>query len=358
MNRRSRLLEANGAAAAFYRHELLRAATTWPAGYLAQRRLDHVLAWNANWAVGYAPDAWSRLTDHLRGQGFDDETLLNAGLAKVTQNGYMIDQFRDRLMFTAYDKGADPVGFVGRGRGGLVKYLNTPATSIYQKSRTLVGLAEQRNLLARGGIPVLVEGPTDAVAVGRLSMLTKCGWAGVATCGTSLSAEQASLLKESASSDIVIVAADADPAGRSAAIRWLGPLSETFREVLCATLPPGEDPSSLFASEHGADRLSRALSFPRPLIEVAIDAEISRWSRVLDHISGRVNALRAVTPLVTRMPGDRVAGEVVRLSRLLQLDEQTVSREVLSAVSTASRRTVLPRSPTGGTDRPPPRLEL
>jgi hypothetical protein len=94
------------------------------------------------------------------------------------------------------------------------------------------------------------------------------------------------------------------------------------------------------------------------LIEVAIDAEISRWSRVLDHISGRVNALRAVTPLVMRLPKSRVAGEVVRLSRLLQLDEQTVSREVLSAVSTASRRTALPRSPTDGTDRPPPRLEL
>jgi hypothetical protein len=85
VSERARLLEANRAAAVFYRRELLRSATTWPTRYLRRRRLDHVLAWNANWAVGYAPDAWSR-TDHLRGQGFDDETLLNAGLAKVTQN--------------------------------------------------------------------------------------------------------------------------------------------------------------------------------------------------------------------------------------------------------------------------------
>nr|WP_255511275.1 toprim domain-containing protein [Kribbella sp. VKM Ac-2500] len=196
--------------------------------------------------------------------------------------------------------------------------MNTSTTPIYEKSKTLVGLGEQRKLLARGGIPVLVEGPTDALAVDRLSRLTRCGWAGVAGAGTRLSVEQSNLLSHRATSDIVIVATDGDAAGRSAAIRWLGPLSAVFRDVLCAELPAGHDPSSLFASEYGADRLSRALSFARPLVDVAIDTELSRWSRVLDHISGRVNALRAVLPLVTKMPKDRVAAEVIRLSRLLQ----------------------------------------
>jgi DNA primase catalytic core len=354
VSERAKLVEANREAAAFYRRALL-SKPSWPVEYLRTRRLDHVLAWNSSWPVGYAPDALSGLIDHLRREGFDDKVLLDAGLARVTHNGYMIDQFRDRLMFVAHDRALDEVGFVGRGRGQLVKYLNTPTTPIYEKSKTIVGVGEQRNLLARGGIPVLVEGPTDALAVDRLSRLTRCGWAGLAVAGTGLSVEQSNLLRHRATSDIVIVATDGDAAGRSAAIRWLSRLSATFREVLCAELPAGHDPSSLFASEYGADRLSRALSFARPLVDVAIDTELSRWSRVLDHISGRVNALRAVMPLVTKMPKDRVAAEVIRLSRLLQLDEQTVSRELVTAASAVSRRRAQAGSASpSAVDHPPP----
>ncbi|MFC5262843.1 toprim domain-containing protein [Kribbella qitaiheensis] len=358
MTERAKLIEAHREAAAFYRRALVK-RPSWPVEYLRTRRLDHVLAFNSSWPVGYAPDAWSGLIDHLRRKGFDDNVLLDAGLAKVTHNGYMIDQFKDRLMFVAHDRASDGVGFVGRGRGQLVKYLNTPTTPIYEKSKTLVGLGEQRKLLARGGIPVLVEGPTDALAIDWLSRLTRCGWAGLAVAGTRLSVEQSNLVRHGATSDIVIVATDGDAAGRSAAIRWLAPLSATFREVLCAELPAGHDPSSLFASEYGADRLSRALSFARPLVDVAIDTELSRWSRVLDHINGRVSALRAVLPLVTKMPKDRVAGEVIRLSRLLQLDEQTVSRELLTAVSAVSRHRAQSGSASpSAVDHPPPSPDL
>ena len=86
------------------------------------------------------------LIDHLRQKGFDDKVLPDAGLAKVTHNGYMIDQFKDRLMFLAYDRAANGVGFVGRGRGQVAKYLNTATTPIYEKSKMLVGLGEQKKL--------------------------------------------------------------------------------------------------------------------------------------------------------------------------------------------------------------------
>jgi len=103
-----------------------------------------------------------------------------------------------------------------------------------------------------------------------------------------------------------------------------------FGQVLVAQFPDEHDPASLFAAEPG--RLRSALSSPRPLIDFAIDVELSRWSRVLDHISGQVNAVRAVAPLVARLPAGRVAGEIAKLSRTLRLEEQIVSREVLAVV--------------------------
>lgn len=335
---RTLLVEAHRAAQEFYERELLRARGLWPAQYLAERRLDHVIATGGRWPIGYAPDGWSKLVDHLRSVGLDDVTLMDAGLATVTRNGYLVDRFRDRVMFAAHDERLDMVGFVGRGRGGMVRYLNSPTTSIYEKSATLVGVAEQQDLLGRGGIPVFVEGPTDALAVDVLSRSTRSGWVGLSPAGTALSAAQVGILDGFATSEIAIVATDGDTGGRAAAIRWLEPLSSRFPEVLCAELPTGHDPSSLFASRRGADRLHQALSFPRPLIDVAIDSELSRWSRVIDHISGRVGALRAVAPLVVRLPKERVAAEVLRLSRLLELDEATVSRELIQAVGQPLRR--------------------
>ena len=293
-----RLMDAQLAAARFFRERLLESHSGWPATHLTQRGLGHLLRSSSPWKVGYAPDGWSHLVNHLRGQGFDDETLLTAGLASATRNGYLVDRFRDRVTFPAWDSDQRLVGFVGRARGGRLKYLNSPTTAIYRKSRTLVGLNEQRDLLESGAIPVVVEGPMDAAAVDELSRLTSSGWAGLAVCGTALSFHQASMLAQSSSSDAVIVGLDADGAGRPAAVRWLDDLSMFFKRVLVAEFPSGHDPSSLLETPAGADRLYEALSTPRPLAELAIDVELGRWSRVLDHISGRVNALRQVAPLV------------------------------------------------------------
>ena len=157
MSERAKLVEAHGEAAAFYRRQLL-SGPGWPVEYLRARRLDHVLAWNSSWPVGYGPDAWSGLLDHLRRQGFDDKVLLDAGLAKVTHNGHMIDQLKDRLMFIAYDRAADGVGFVGRGRGQVAKYLNTATMPIYEKSKTLVGLGGRRSSLQEAAFPCWSRG--------------------------------------------------------------------------------------------------------------------------------------------------------------------------------------------------------
>ncbi|GAA3097016.1 DNA primase catalytic core [Kribbella aluminosa] len=337
-----RLVAAHVAAGQFFREQLLQSRAGWATAHLTQRGLEHLVRTTSHWNVGYAPDGWSRLVDHLRSRGFDDETLLASGLAKATKNGYLIDRFRDRIMFPAWDSGQMLVGFVGRSRGGRPKYLNSPTTRIYRKSDTLVGLAEQRDLLEGSATPVVVEGPMDAAAVDQLSRLTSHGWAGLAVCGTALSYGQATMVRQYSDGDTVIVAVDSDSAGRTAALRWLDHLSTFFKRVQVAELPSGHDPSSLLATP---DRLFEALSSARPLAELAIEVEMARWSRILDHISGRVNALRRVAPLVARLPQDRVAAQVVELAELLQLDREIVSREVVETLDRPVRRRV-PDSPT------------
>jgi DNA primase len=134
----------------FYRSELAVQPAGWAARHLRARRLGHLLEPGCRWKVGYAPDAWSHLTDHLRSRGFDEPSLIAAGLAVATRGGYVIDRFRDRVMFAEHDSDLRPVGFVGRGRGGIATYLNTSTTSVYRKSRTLFGVAEQHRQLGRG----------------------------------------------------------------------------------------------------------------------------------------------------------------------------------------------------------------
>ena len=90
------LREAHAAAGDFFRNELLGSDGGWAPGYLTDRGLGHVLRRSSPWKVGYAPDAWAYLVGHLRQQGFEDRDLVDAGLASVTKNGYLVDRFRDR----------------------------------------------------------------------------------------------------------------------------------------------------------------------------------------------------------------------------------------------------------------------
>ncbi|GAA1602446.1 hypothetical protein GCM10009789_65690 [Kribbella sancticallisti] len=266
------------------------------------------------------------MVDHLRAAGFDDDTMLAAGLARTTRSGYLVDRFRDRLTFVAHDIDLRPVGFVARARAADPKYISSPSTRIYAKGRSLVGIDAQQARLARGAVPVVVEGPTDAVAVSLLG----AEWAGASSCGTAITRHQAAIVRRFAVGDTVILMLDGDLAGQQGALRGLDALSTYFRTVLVAELPGGHDPASLFSTSRGLMRA--VLTNARPGVEFAIDVELARWGKVLDHLSGQVEALRSVAPMVVKLPKDRIAGQVVRLARHLHLEERVVSREILACV--------------------------
>lgn len=326
---KDRLYAAHVEAASFYRQQLDERSRGWAAEHLRGRGLGPILNSEA-WRVGYAPDGWSQLVGHLRRTRFGDGEIVAAGLAFVTKNGYLVDRFRDRIMFAAHDRTLRPVGFIGRSAGTRLRYLNTRNTEIYTKARTLVGLDAQVGRLSAGAVPVFVEGTMDAPAV----TLAADRWVGLACCGTAITSEQAAMVREQSRTGSVVVALDGDLGGRTGAVRSFPVLSRVFDNVLFARLPDKQDPAALHAA--GGGLLHDALTSARPLVDYVIEVELAKWASVLDHLSGQVNAVRAVAPLVASLPAERVAGEIARVAKAVNLNEQIVSLEVVAA---ADRRT-------------------
>ncbi|MFC0627454.1 toprim domain-containing protein [Kribbella deserti] len=347
-----RLIEANEEALRFYLAVFRTSA--WSQDYLAERRLDRLTQTGQEWHIGYAPDSWSALIDHLRHHRFTDEDILAAGLAVPTQRGYLIDRFRDRLMFPIRDLGARTLGFVGRAHTALPKYVNTRATTVFRKSELLYGLSEQRDALQAGAIPVFVEGPSDVLAIGSLVHDGPQRWAGLGLCGTTLTPRHLDAVREVSSSEMAMTAFDGDVGGRAANRRAFPLLLSRFAEVRATETPRGQDPSSLYAAERGDEVLTGVLNWCRPLASLLIDDELRRWAKVLDHISGKINAVRAVAPIVAGLPRGQIAYEVARLTRTLSLDHDLVTLELAEAVSATVSRDHSRRQGGSATGAVPP----
>ena len=149
---------------AFYTGQL---AGSWAPGYVHARGITAAAI--QDWHIGYAPAGWTTLTSHLRRLGHHDDAIQAAGLATRSSRGTLIDRFRDRIMLPVHDTVGMLAGFTGRAPPDAgpdtPKYLNSPQTATYQKSHLLFGLYQARPDLARGAIPVIVEGAFDAIAV-------------------------------------------------------------------------------------------------------------------------------------------------------------------------------------------------
>ncbi len=327
----------------FYRDRML---GSWVPPYLQARGLSP--AAQARWHAGYAPASWDALTHHLRALGYADELIERAGLARQSQRGSLIDVFRDRVVFPILSSTGTVAGFIGRARdpriAGAPKYLNTPRTCVYDKSRLLFGLYEARTALAAGARPVIVEGPFDAFAV------TAAGqerFAGVATCGTAVTAQHIAALAQVTDLRAVgaVVGFDSDVAGQRAAVRAYH-LLRTFTDKLdVADLKEGQDPAYVFGSQ-GPTALAESLAGrTRPLADVVVDNEVERWSRWMCYPEGQVQALRAAARLIVAMPPSHVGRQVSRLASRLGFDHAVVNEAVTDALTEQMTETAAAYSP-------------
>lgn len=294
-----RLRELTAAAARFYGREF---EGSQAQTYLTSRTGEADLS---AYTLGYAPAGWATLSDHLREHlAATDAEMVDAGLAKWSRRGTLYDVFRDRLLFGLHDTNGHLVGFVGRSSPGSddgPKYLNTPETAIFHKRAVMFGLTEGRDALAKGAVPVRVEGTMDAIAITAASNGRAVG---VAPLGTALSEVQANQLAAAAGvARQVVVAADADSAGAKAAERDYWALVE--RGITPLALPvPGADPADVWESNPETLRAVCALASDSPPLASAVIEHRLEGHGDLDEgwVHARVNAARAIAPVIASTP--------------------------------------------------------
>ena len=270
--------------------------------------------------LGYSPNSWDSLKNEAHKNGLTDISLVDAGLILERDGGGSYDRFRDRLMFPIHDAMGKVVGFGARQMTddkSQPKYMNSPQTIVYDKSRLLYGLFFAKNEIRAKEYVILVEGYADVITLHQAGIKNV-----VASSGTSLTKEQLSLMLKYCKKIYIVY--DADSAGVSATVRGLELALEQGFEVFIVLLPQGEDPDSLVRN-HGAklfnSYISEAITF--------VDFKVQQFKKdgILSTPAGRANAIREVINLITKIP-DRLQHDeyISRLSSLLNLSPTQLER--------------------------------
>ena len=319
---REALLKVHERAAEYFKAQL-----SAPAGRRAMRMLhdrgitDETIT---RLGLGYAPTSPEGLKTALDKEGLALPLLVRGGLAVERDTGQTVDRFRGRLIIPIARDAGSIIAFGGRAmeKDQQPKYLNSPETPIYTKSRTLYGLNLTKADIRRLGYAVLVEGYFD------FAQLVQAGIAPVvASCGTALTSSQAQLLRRFTSK--VILSFDPDAAGQGAAAKSCELLVAEGFEVNVAILPTGEDPDS-FVQKRGKDAYLELLKSSRPYLEYLLDRGAAAHD--LTHDEGRRRFLTAMLPVAARIPtevGREQFGE--RLAHKARITQEAIRAEVRKA---------------------------
>ena len=319
---RETLLKIHEAAAAWFREQLVSPAGTRIRTTVAERGISD--ATSVALGFGYAPPGRDGLTRALLKQGFSQPLLLRAGLVVLRDDGSVVDRFRSRLMIPICRDSGAVIAFGGRAldAGQQPKYLNSPETPIYSKSRTLYGLHLAKAGIRQGGFAVLVEGYFDWAQVYQAGLQ-----AVVASCGTALTPHQAQQLRRFTGK--VILSFDPDVAGQGATAKSCEMLVGEGFEVNGALLPAGEDPDT-FVRAHGGVAYAQRLKQSQPYLEFLLDRAASGHDLNTDE--GRVKFLTEMLPVAGRIPDaamrDRF-GE--RLAFKSRVTDEVVQAEIRKA---------------------------
>lgn len=307
---------------------------SWALDYL-RLRLGTDLTDDTRYQVGYAPPGPTSLLQHLTMRGASVEEIVDAGLARRTERGHLVDAFRDRLVFPIY-AGLDLVGFIGRrnptkpdGEFSGPKYLNSRSTAAFAKGEQLFGLTEAARDLEAGSTPVLAEGPMDAIAV---TLATSGQYVGVAPLGTAFTEAQAAKLKPYLREDPshIVIATDPDSAGWQSAQRAFWRLAALRAAPRHLTLPEGVDPADALRAG-GPDALRQRVEDSGDFARVLLDRVLSERLATRDDAFSRVDHCREVARIIGALPPDRWLDRARHAAERIELPLAVVLDEVLEA---------------------------
>lgn len=317
--KRTAVLAANRAAAKFFHSQLFTDRGRHALNYFLDRGLT--METIRHFGLGFAPDDWRTLKNHLNEQGFDDILLESANLLRRSdKNGKVsyYDNFRNRVMFPIIDPRGNVIAFGGRVLDdSKPKYINTSDTLVYKKSNGVFALNFAKN--GNDGKLIIAEGYMDVIA------LHQAGFTNAVAClGTALTKEQANLLSRYANE--IILSYDADEAGQKATARALGIFGTTGMEIKVLRLTGGKDPDEII-KKYGAQRF-------RDIINGAANDTEYRLLRARQGIDlstddGKVKYLSAATEVLAGIPSPvEVDVYASRLANELGVDKLAIESQV------------------------------
>ncbi|MDY6050748.1 MAG: DNA primase [Corynebacterium sp.] len=339
---RRRLVAANQAAHQFYQEQLATDEARIGREFLLNRGFtsDHA----AYFEIGYAPQSWDGVTKHLLQKGFTFEELQAAGLSTMGRRG-PIDRFHGRLIWPIKSLASEVIGFGARKlyeEDKLGKYMNTPETMLYHKSKVLFGLDVAKKHIVEKKQTVVVEGYTDVMAMHVAGVTTA-----VAACGTAFGPEHLQLIRrlmlvERTLTGEIVYTFDGDEAGQKAAMRAFAGNQEFTGHSFVSVAPDNMDPCDL-RMNRGDVALVDLINQKVPMVEFVVTNLIAGFDT--SNPEGRIGAVRAAAPAIAQIRDESLRQEYVRrLAGWSSLfDENLVAREVAAA----RRSGAVPAAPQG-----------
>ena len=313
-SKRARLLEANEAAQRFFASQIMTKEALAARKLLGGRTFTQADC--ERFGCGYAPQGWDNLVRHLASQGFTQQEMLDAGLARQGQRG-VYDYFRGRVTWPIRDSTGRTLGFGARKLYDddqiAAKYINTPDTQLYHKNQVLYGIDLAKQAIVKKRQAVIVEGYTDVMAMHLAGVDTA-----IATCGTAFGEEHAKIVRRLVKDDSlgaiqlvgplkvdgqpvssrIVFTFDGDAAGQKAALHAFGLDPAFLSQTFVAVAEHNLDPCDL-RIEQGDEAVRALVVRAKPLYDFVIGAAINRFDT--SYSTGRLGAVKAVAPLIAQI---------------------------------------------------------
>lgn len=317
---RQRLYEISELACQFFEKQLEASSTGEEARkYLLNRGIkDESIK---KWRLGYAPDVWQGASNFLISRGYKREEIEKAGLClKSGKTGNYYDRFRGRIIFPVFDLSSQVIGFGGRtlNQNDPAKYINSPATSLYDKSRVVYGLNKAGVGIRKKNSCILAEGYMDVI------MANQAGFENiVATSGTALTPYQLRILKRY--SDNLLTAFDMDIAGDSATKKGIELAQSQGFNIKIITMPQGKDPADIVSEN--LNKWQSLMDKARSIHDFYFENTLSKYDK--NTLEGKKEISKILLSVIKRIPNKIEQSLWIKsLANALEVKEEDVLQEL------------------------------